>query len=187
MPDKIPALLFAAHLIPRKNLDLLLRALARIKDRPWTLTVAGAHTDPQYTDLCRRLVGQLGLAKRVTFVGYLEPANLEEAYVNHDLLVVPSDYEGFGMVYLEAMIQGCIPIGGDKGGATEVIGDGGFLVPPRKVRPLTLALEKAFAQMHQGQTWGLLKERALKRALQFPTWESTFAPLKVWLDVKGSV
>jgi glycosyltransferase involved in cell wall biosynthesis len=76
------------------------------------------------------LARSLGVSDRVTFWGSLPPEELDAAYADCDVFVLPSRKEGFGIVFLEAMRHGKPCIGGNHGGTPEVIEHGatGFLV-----------------------------------------------------------
>ncbi len=165
-------ILFVGSLIPRKNLLVLLKALADWMYPHWSLTVVGEGPDNAYNRRCRKLAKKLG--DKVSFLGYLAPAELHEVYGTHHILTLPSDYEGFGMVYLEAMAQRCIPLGGKWGGAAEVIGDAGVLVAPGDKGEILAALD--FLTTYPD--WEKQQEKARLRALSFDTWDRSFS--KVW-------
>jgi glycosyltransferase involved in cell wall biosynthesis len=71
-------------------------------------------------------------SSRVKFLGYVSNEELRDYYYKSDIFVVPSVYESFGLIYIEAMAYGKPAIGCGAGGIQEVIVDGvtGFLVPP---------------------------------------------------------
>ncbi len=134
---------FLGNVVERKGLDTLVEGLARIERSPptdgpdadpdWRLTVVGdTDGDPAYVDRVRETAADAGIAGRVRFAGRLDDeavaARLRETHV----LAVPSRYEPFGMVYLEAMGFGCVPLATTAGGAVEFVRDGesGLLVPP---------------------------------------------------------
>lgn len=173
-------LLFVGNLIPRKGLHVLLGALARLPDVDWQLTVVGsAATDPAYS---RRLRGRLrpALAGRVAWRGGLADAELAVEMATAHLLVVPSSYEGFGIVYLEGMGFGLPAIATTAGAAAELISDGvnGYLVPPGDAAALaeriaTLAVDREqLAQMSAA---------ARERFARHPTWEQSTASIRAFL------
>ena len=81
-------------------------------------------------------------AERVKFLGFVSDAELRRLYQTCDVFAVPSNYESFGLVFVEAMAWGKPVIGGRAGGMPEVIAEGetGFLVDPGDVAGLTAAL-----------------------------------------------
>lgn len=126
-----PVALFVGNVIERKGLLTVIHALS---DAPgWHLRIAGREfAEPEYTALARARIDALGLAGRVTWLGALDDGALAAEYARADALVVPSQYEGFGIVYLEAMGFG-LPVIASRGGAAgEIVSDGdnGWLVAP---------------------------------------------------------
>ncbi|OHD21417.1 MAG: hypothetical protein A2Y38_16070 [Spirochaetes bacterium GWB1_59_5] len=116
-------------MIPRKGLHLLIAALGRIAARPWSLSIAGGE-DPGYGAKIRSQIRESGLESRVTWLGSVEDAELPGIFQNHDVLTVPSQCEGFGIVYAEALSFGLPVIAGELGGAGELVnsGENGFLI-----------------------------------------------------------
>ena len=126
-------LLFVGNLVPRKGLITLLDALAALPPSLVRLEVVGdSGFDPGHAAAVRRRILRRNLANQVDLVGPLYDARLAARMAASQLLVVPSMYEGFGIVYLEGMGFGLPAIGGQAGGAAEIISDGenGFLIPP---------------------------------------------------------
>ncbi len=114
-------LLSIGHLEPRKNLALLLRALAADADLP-PLEFAGAAKHDEETHL-RDLANELGVAERVRFLGPVDEAELPRLYARAACVVLPSRLEGFGIPALEAQRVG-VPLAISAAGALpEVAGD----------------------------------------------------------------
>ena len=76
------------------------------------------------------------------FLGFVSDAELKRLYQQCDVFAVPSNYESFGLVFIEGMSWGKPVIGGRAGGMPEVIADGktGFLVDPGDVAGFAAAL-----------------------------------------------
>ena len=132
-------LLAIGRLVPQKNYPLLLRALAQIPGAGWTLDVLG---DGPLLPQLERLTGDLGIADRVTFRGYVSDPlpYLKTAHA----LVLSSSWEGQGAVLLEALACGCPVIATRSTEAVaDVLGDGeyGRLVPPGDAAALASAIE----------------------------------------------
>jgi glycosyltransferase involved in cell wall biosynthesis len=110
-------LLAVGSVVPRKAYDLLVRALQSLVDRDWRLAIAGpTDRSPQAladleAELCRT-----GLGRRVTLLGAVGQDRLADLYARADIFVLPSLYEGYGMVLGEAMARG-LPIVCTTGGA----------------------------------------------------------------------
>ena len=166
-------ILFAGNVIPRKGLLTLLEALAAIPKTQWRLTIAGStEPDPSHAAAVRDFISARGLAANVHLAGYLEEEGLAKAFRSHHLFAVPSQYEGFGIVYLEAMGFGAVPIGTSAGGAAEIIehGRSGILVQPGD----SPALATAIREIAEHRDWLLsLALGARRRFERMPGWEQS--------------
>ncbi|PMR67333.1 glycosyl transferase family 1, partial [Halomonas heilongjiangensis] len=92
-------LLCVATLTPRKGHDLLVEALAGLADRDWECEAIGSHDrDPAHAARLIAATRRHGLADRLRWPGERDAAGLAEAYHGADLFVLPSHYEGYGMV-----------------------------------------------------------------------------------------
>lgn len=177
-------ILFVGNLIPRKRLHVLLAALARLPPDEWQLTVVGSSDfDAKYARAMYRLVAEQHLTQ-VRFVGALDDGPLEKIFTESQLLVVPSDYEGFGIVYLEGMSFGLPAIASTSGAAHEIIDDGenGFLVPPNDAATLANRIE-----MLQRERARLVKMSlaARQRFLSHLGWEESMARIRSRLLTVG--
>jgi D-inositol-3-phosphate glycosyltransferase len=121
-PDD-PVALYVGRFAPLKGLDLLLEAVARLNDRLPNLKLLVAGGDGPRSagtlDLMAQ-AGRLGIASQVSFVGRVEHDDLPNYYNAADLLVVPSHYESFGLVVLEALACGT-PVAATRFGAAETV------------------------------------------------------------------
>ena len=137
-----PRLLCVGSVSPRKGQDLLVRALARLRDTPWHCDCIGSSTrDPDFAGAVAGLIHEAGLDDRIQLHGECDDAHLRAAYAGADLFVLPSHYEGYGMVVTEAIAAG-LPVLTTTGGAlSETLPPGaGIAVPPDDVDALTEAL-----------------------------------------------
>ena len=103
-----------------------------------------------------------------------------QLYQSSHLLVVPSTFEGFGIVYLEAMRWGVVPVASSAGGAVEIIrnGENGWLVAPGDVGGLAAVLEKA---LHNPEMVATMSQAARTRYADFPTWAETAETIRLFL------
>lgn len=137
-----PRLLCIGTLSPRKGQDLLVRALHRVCGLSWQCDIIGSRTrDPDFARALAALVTETGLDERIRLHGECDDARLRAAYTGADLFVLPSHYEGYGMVVTEAISAG-LPVLTTTGGAlAETLPTGaGLAVPPGDVDALADAL-----------------------------------------------
>ena len=124
--------------MPLKGLPYLLRAVSGLnRSRPVRLVVVGS---PKRNGEVERLVRQLDIGNRITFLGRIDADEMVAQYARASIAVVPSVYEGFGLPAGEAMACG-VPVISTTGGALpEVVGDAGRLVPPADSESLRRAI-----------------------------------------------
>jgi glycosyltransferase involved in cell wall biosynthesis len=173
--------LFVGNIIPRKGLHVLLAALALLPAASWQLAIVGdPRVDAAYAGRMRDAVVSAGLEKHVSWHGRLADHALAEQFAANDLLVVPSSYEGFGIVYLEAMAYGLPVIATTAGAAGETVVDGvnGFLVPPDDVS----ALAQHIRLLHEDRArlWSM-SSAARESYTAAPTWAENMAAAREFL------
>ena len=164
-------LVFLGNLIERKGLHVLLSGLAAVSG-DWELTIIGAPTDERYAARVRRLRDRLGLHERVTFTGRLTGEAVGDRLAQSHVLVVPSLYEGFGLVYLEGMAFGLPAVATTAGGAREIVSHGktGFLLPPGDAD----AIADAVRTLRDDRTaLREMSDAARERYESWPTWAKT--------------
>lgn len=136
-----PKILSAGRIVHQKGLDLGLRALAGLQDLDWHWDIAG--DGPQMKAL-KSLARELGIAERVTFLGWQSREELEKDYHRANLFLFPSRHEGMPNAVLEAMSSGLPVVATRIAGSEELVLDGetGSLVPSENANELGDALRK---------------------------------------------
>jgi D-inositol-3-phosphate glycosyltransferase len=118
---------------PLKGLDTLIGAFARLEDPADTrlLVVGGTLGRDREIERLKSISAALGLQDRVTFVGAVDQTELPTYFSAADVFVLPSHYESFGLVALEAMACGLPVVASRVGGPRAIIKDGqtGYLIP----------------------------------------------------------
>jgi glycosyltransferase involved in cell wall biosynthesis len=173
-------ILFLGNVIYRKGLHTLLEAANR-QPSGFRMDVVGSlASEPEYAKQIQEYITHNHLSPHVFLHGSLDREPLIEKLKQAHVLVVPSSYEGFGIVYLEGMCFGLPALGTTAGAASEVITDGvdGFLIEPGNANQLAERLK-------------LLKDRreiliqmslaARERYLRQPKWEETAHEIREFL------
>ena len=141
-PD--PLLLYVGRLQPIKGLETLLEAMAAVPEPAYLLVVGGDHDEPEngHGAALRQRVTALGLDRRVRFLRAQPQRRLRLFYASADATIIPSYYESFGMVALEAMACGSPVVASRVGGLTTTVQDGvtGRLVPEGDPAALAAAI-----------------------------------------------
>jgi glycosyltransferase involved in cell wall biosynthesis len=135
-------LLFVGRLVSVKGADLAVEALKRLHQCGinQTLTVCG---DGPEREALEEQARRAGLRNSVHFEGWTDPEELAMHYRRCKLLLVPSRYEPFGIVALEAIAGGCPVVAAKTGGLPEAVGDCGILVAPDDAQKLAHGIERA--------------------------------------------
>jgi D-inositol-3-phosphate glycosyltransferase len=167
LPLERCVILFVGRIEPLKGIDTLLRAIALIapempcwQDALSVIIIGGAPgagIEKVNAELARleQLRAELGIEDLVTFQGAKDQDTLVYYYSAAEMVVMPSHYESFGMVALEAMACGTPVVASKVGGLAFSVQDGqtGFLVPERDAEALAAKIRL------------LLKEQDLRRQL----------------------
>ena len=164
LPDG-PIILFVGRIEPLKGLDLLVKALGEL-DGPFTLMVVGG--DDRASGLLSEIrvqAGELGIERQIHFVGSVQHDRLPLYYSAADVCVVPSYYESFGLVAVEAMACGTPVVASRVGGLTSTVRDGvtGYLIPWRCPEPFTERLETLLANSELRENLGLAARDAAQQ------------------------
>ncbi|MBI3388578.1 MAG: glycosyltransferase family 4 protein [Deltaproteobacteria bacterium] len=139
LSDDAVVVVLVGSLIPRKGVDVALKALANIPDERVTAVVIGEGSE---RGVLEELAAQLGLTRRVRFAGECSLAEVAGWMSAADAFLLPSHYEGRPNVVLEAQASGLAVIASDIPGCRDLIehGETGLLVPAGDVPALAAAL-----------------------------------------------
>jgi glycosyltransferase involved in cell wall biosynthesis len=140
-------MLAVGSLIPRKGYPVLIEALHRLEPDDWELTLVGSpEHDPAEANRVREQVLASGMRGRITIAGRLPGPDLAQLYARTDLFVLPSLYEGYGMVLAEAMARGLPIICTTGGAAAETVPDDAAIkVAPNDAVQLSSAIARVMA------------------------------------------
>ena len=159
-----------------KGVDSVIRSLSGIVNKLGEVDyrVVGRGDD---VPRLKALAEELGVSQYVTFEGELSADALREQYRNCTVFVMPSEREGFGIVFLEAMAYGKPVIGGAHGGTPSVVLDGetGFLVERSDLIGITDAIVKLLTDEQLRSRMGSNGHQRLLNVFTFPRFESDVA------------
>ncbi len=173
----VPHLLCVASLTVRKGHDTLLDALEQVLHLDWRLTcVGGFDRDSAYASWLGERIASGPLSTRVTLAGELAGPPLDAAYDSADLFVLPTRYEGYGMVVAEALARGIPVLSTPTGAIPELVGESaGLLVPPDDAPALAGALERLLTTP---SALAAVREGAGRVRASLPTWPDACARME---------
>ncbi len=139
----LPVLLFVGRIEALKGIDVLIRAAAQLEGRFQLVVVGGDEKDSDRRETLESLATELGVRGKVVFLDAVPHDELPTVYNASDICVMPSYYESFGLVALEAMACGVPVVASRVGGLKETVQDGrtGYLVPWRCPEPFAERLD----------------------------------------------
>jgi len=165
--DGPPRVLCVAQWIPRKNVAGLVEAWRKLREKnpEAVLELVGeTDADPACATEVRQAIAR---TDGVTVRGAVTEDGLRSLYAAASVFALPSLYEGYGMVYAEAMSHGLPVVALDTGPVPEVVGDAGILLEPGDEAGLADALHDLLTDTGLRRT---LSTAALRRAGELPDW-----------------
>ena len=158
----------------RKNVSFLLQAYAQLAQE-WPevphLVIAGRlpGEDSEFFPDPQQWIDKLNMKDQVALIGWVDEEDKPALYTGADLLVFPSDYEGFGLPVLESISCGTPAVVTEAGSLPEIVGDGGIRIPVGDLNGLTEAMGRILREPELRET---LRQKGLEHAAQF-SWERT--------------
>lgn len=194
LPAEHRMILFVGRIEPLKGLDTLIRAMARVVEwdpslrDDFCVCIIGGEAEPeQMSDEMRRLDRlreELGISDVITFLGARDQTELPYYYSAAEMIAVPSHYESFGMVALEAMACGTPVVASDVGGLSFIVRDGetGFLIPEKDVGAWA---DRMFRLLKQPKLQAQLGHRGVKAAQEYAWSHIADQIVALYCDVHG--
>jgi len=144
LPDK-ETVMYAGRVEPIKGLDILLDSFKILNETRdvHLVVVGGSLSGDRELDALRQRSKQLGILEKITFTGSVNQSELGRYYSAADVFVLPSHYESFGLVALEAMACGTPVVASRVGGIPSFVDDGetGYLITWRSAEPFADRIE----------------------------------------------
>jgi glycosyltransferase involved in cell wall biosynthesis len=152
-----------------KGIATLVAATAQVTNVH--LDLAGDTGTSPYRDKVLAVIASHGVERRVAVHGSLGERALARRYAAADVFALPTEREGYGIVFAEALIHGLPVIAADIASVRAIVGDAGLFVTPRRVRPLAAALRL----MTDAWLRRRLANAARVRARGLPRWATSQA------------
>ncbi len=176
-----PRLLAMGSINPRKAHDVLAQALSQVADLDWSCVIAGSpERDPETAADLVLQIADLGLSDRIALAGEVDEIEAAALYANADIFALASLYEGYGMVFSEALAYG-LPIVATTGGAIpEVVPpEAGILAAPGDVEGFAQALRLVIGDPAKRAA---LAEGARQAGAYLTGWDRTAAVIGASLE-----
>lgn len=166
-------LLAVGSITPRKGYDILIEVLASLRELPWQLTIAGAlRSDTALARLESDIV-RFHLQDRVVIAGAVTEERLTGFYTNVDVFVLASLFEGYGMVFGEAIAHGLPIVATAVGAAGDIVPeDAGVLVAPGDAGALREALRRV---IEDADLRTCMADAARRASVRLPDWRQSAA------------
>jgi glycosyltransferase involved in cell wall biosynthesis len=186
-------ILFLGNIIERKGLHILLEAIKSLNFDLQLDVIGSLKSDPKYAKQMQDFVsvndlhlrhtafGAVQVSSIVTFHSSLDNEPLKQKFQQAHVLIVPSSYEGFGIVYLEGMGFGLPAIGTTAGAAGEIIEHGktGYLIEPNDSKTLAEYISQLASDRN---LLTQLSINARNRYIQQPSWNETANQIRKFLQ-----
>jgi glycosyltransferase involved in cell wall biosynthesis len=173
--------LVVGNVIRRKGLHVLIEALTQLPAEDFQVNVAGRlDMEMGYVKQLQKLIRATQLQERIILKGVVQDQALADLYRQHQLLVLPSSYESYGIVYVEAQQFGLPVIGTTAGAAKEIIshGDNGYLIAPEDSYALA---EHLLRLQHDRQLLRSMSRNALAAYARHPRWDESCEIIRIYL------
>ncbi len=166
-----PVILSVGSITPRKGVDVLINALTLLKDLDWRCRIIGPDDRHEvFASRIASLIGAADLDARITLEGALPDDAVATAYQEADIFALATRYEGYGMVFAEALESGLPTVGCNAGAVREVVADGALLARPEDSAAFAAFLRPLLADP-EARREAAAKARA--RAERLPRWPYT--------------
>ncbi|MFD1509390.1 glycosyltransferase family 4 protein [Lacimonas salitolerans] len=180
-PKAAPPLILSVGILhPRKGHDVLIAALARLADLDWQAIIVGSPWEPGHEARLAQQIEASGLTGRVDLAGRVDQPTLDRLYAQAHVFALATRYEGYGIVFDEALIHG-LPIVSTTAGAVPgtVPRAAGTLVPPDDAAAFADGLR---ALLLDPQAHARQSRAATQAGVALPGWNDAAAQVGAILD-----
>ena len=169
-PASPPLILSVGILHPRKGHDVLIAALSRIAHLDWRAVIVGNPWDRSHATALQNMVTASPVAARIDLAGLVSDSRLLDLYAHASVFALATRYEGYGIVFDEALLNGLPVVSCDTGAVPETLPAGTrLLTPPDDPEAFASALER------------ILSDRALRERMTLAA-QTAGQALPAWRD-----
>ncbi|MEI4260264.1 glycosyltransferase family 4 protein [Roseovarius sp. D0-M9] len=180
-PSMAPPLILSVGILhPRKGHDVLIAALAQLADLDWRAVIVGSPWEPGHDAALAQQIEAADLGARITLAGRIERDALDSLYREAHIFALATRFEGYGIVFDEALICG-LPIVSTTAGAVPgtVPEAAGSLVPPEDAGAFADALR---ALLEDEGRHAEMAAAAARAGAALPSWDDAAAKVGRILD-----
>jgi glycosyltransferase involved in cell wall biosynthesis len=171
LPSTPPLILSVGSQVRRKGHDVLIRALGLVSDLEWRAVIAGEARDPVFASEIVELIAVWNLGSRLELPGAVDRQTLHELYRSASVFALATRFEGYGMVFAEAMTYGLPIVTCQTGAVPDTVGTGAaLLVEPDDHEALADALRRVLTDADLATSLG---SASMAAASALPTWKDT--------------
>lgn len=176
-----PHILSVGSLTRRKGHDILLSALAKVADLPWTCRIVGSdRLDPLVSSQLSRQLSASPIHDRVVLVGEVEDVRSE--FAKADIFALATRYEGYGMVFAEALAHGLPIVGCAVGAVPDVVpASAGLLVSPDDPDEFAAALRSV---LENENIRSRMADASAIEGAKLPIWRDTASLVSSFLETR---
>lgn len=171
-PSSPPLIMSVGVLALRKGHDVLIDALAQITDLPWRAEIIGKPHEPETAQALSTQITESGLTSRVMLTGELDNDALHTRYQQASIFALATRYEGYGIVFNEAMSYGLPIVSCAVGAVIDTVDEAGILVPRDDATALADAIRRILTDSAYASE---LAHKSSLKAAALPSWEDTAA------------
>jgi glycosyltransferase involved in cell wall biosynthesis len=178
-------ILFVGRVHPTKGIEFLIKAMKEVKQNSWKAFIVGPIQDKEYFEYLSKKIREYKLSDKIFFTGFVTEKEKLILYDISKIFFLPSIYEPFGIVILEAFARGKPVIAVDSDGPRFLIkhGENGFLV---KYGDVENAAKYIRLLLNERKLYKKISQNNIKKAKQF-TWNKIVKKIiKVYEDVLNS-
>lgn len=165
---KVPVICYLSRLHPKKGIELLLQALAKISDTDFQLIIAGSG-GASYESKLQKMVVDLHLQDKCQFIGFINGDLKHLLLQNSDIFALTSHSENFGISVLESMANGTMPFISNKVALSDVVNDHNLGVTCRlDINDIKSKIEKLLQNLDQCIEYGNRSKMFVEQHYQWP-------------------